>query len=427
MKLLISSYACAPHRGSEHAVGWNWVTHAHRLGHEVWALVAPNHEESIRRECEGRPELTGINWLFVKVPGWALEQAVEPEWERTYNALWQIFATAVARKVVATVPIDAVHHLTWGGVRAPTFLGFLGKPLIVGPLGGGETSPRSLRGAFHLKGRIAEMLRDVSNYTIVFNPLVRHGLTSATTIFTRTPDTARILSRSMQKKSINFVEVGVEHLRPPRPQRLPGPPRLLFAGRLLYWKGAHIAIEVLAELTRVSPGAQLTIVGKGSEEQRLRSAALARGVADNVRFVSWLPQQELFDLYQTHDLFVFPSMHDSGGTVVVEALSFGLPVVCLDVGGPAQIVTQSSGAIVSTVGRDTAQLAAAMAKEIARIFSSQQLLEQLSDGAKTRAAQFTVSDRVETFYGMVGKVIANATPAEPMKPSHIESARVRVG
>ena len=122
------------------------------------------------------------------------------------------------------------------------------------------------------------MLRDVSNYTIVFNPLVRHGLTSATAIFTRTPDTARILSRSMRKKSTNFVEVGVEHLRPPRPQRLPGPPRLLFAGRLLYWKGAHIAIEVLAELTRVSPGAQLTIVGKGSEEQRLRSAALARGV-----------------------------------------------------------------------------------------------------------------------------------------------------
>ena len=44
MKLLISTYACAPNRGSEHAVGWTWVTHAHRLGHQVWALVAPNHE-----------------------------------------------------------------------------------------------------------------------------------------------------------------------------------------------------------------------------------------------------------------------------------------------------------------------------------------------------------------------------------------------
>jgi hypothetical protein len=44
MKLLISTYACAPNRGSEHGVGWNWTTEAHRLGHEVWALVSPAHK-----------------------------------------------------------------------------------------------------------------------------------------------------------------------------------------------------------------------------------------------------------------------------------------------------------------------------------------------------------------------------------------------
>ena len=39
MKLLISTYACAPNCGSEHAVGWNWTTEAHRLGHQVWAAA----------------------------------------------------------------------------------------------------------------------------------------------------------------------------------------------------------------------------------------------------------------------------------------------------------------------------------------------------------------------------------------------------
>ena len=71
----------------------------------------------------------------------------------------------------------------------------------------------------------------------------------------------------------------------------------------------------------------------------MRAAAVAHGVAGNVRFVPWLPQEKLFEQYQTHDLFVYPSLHDSSGNAVLEALSFGLPVVCLDLGGPAQIVT----------------------------------------------------------------------------------------
>ena len=39
------------------------------------------------------------------------------------------------------------------------------------------------------------------------------------------------------------------------------------------------------------------------------------------------------ELFGSHDLFLFPSLHDSGGFVVLEALSHGLPVVCLDLGG----------------------------------------------------------------------------------------------
>ncbi len=424
MKLLISSYACAPNRGSEHAVGWAWITHAHRLGHEVWALVAPNHEEAITETSRGRADLAGVNWIFPKVPGWPLKQAVEPEWERTYNMLWQARAALVARGLNAKVGFDAIHHLTWGGVRAPTFLGFIGPPLIVGPLGGGETSPGSLREAFHLKARITETVRDLSNSTITFNPLVRHGLSSAAAIFTKTPDTDRLLSASMRRKTVNFLELGLEGARPPRPERPPGPSRLLFAGRLLYWKGAHIAIHALAELTRTEPDAVLTIVGKGKEEGRLRATAAALGVAGNVHFTPWIAQSDLFELYRTHDLLVFPSLHDSSGNVVLEALSFGLPVVCLDVGGPAQIVTPGSGVAVSTAGRDTGAVAAAMAADMLRILRTPGLHKALSDGAFARAAQFNLADRISQFYGLVERVIAN--PDWSAQPLEIGAPRTQV-
>jgi len=97
VKLLISTYACAPNRGSDHAVGWNWTTEAHRLGHQVWALASTVHRAAIEQACREDSDLTGINWIFPEVAGWALRGGVEPVWERTYNLLWQRAALRHAR------------------------------------------------------------------------------------------------------------------------------------------------------------------------------------------------------------------------------------------------------------------------------------------------------------------------------------------
>lgn len=413
MKLLISAYACAPHHGSEQAVGWNWTTEAHRLGHQVWALASPVHRAGVLAASAADPELAGINWTFPEVAGWPLRPGIEPTWERTYNLLWQRAALRHARALHGTIGFDAVHHLTWCGIRAPTFLGSLGAPLIIGPIGGGETSPPSLRDAFSLKGKVTELIRDVSNATINVNPLVRGGLTRASVIFVKTPETRGLLTPAMQRKSRTFVEVSLrrEQIGTPRGPRQ-GASKLLYAGRLLYWKGVHIAIRAFAELLRRMPDARLTIVGKGPEKDRLRAEAAALRIADKIDFIAWLPQPRLFELYESHDLFVFPSLHDSGGTVVVEALSRGLPVMCLDLGGPRQIVTPESGIVVGTAGRNTTQVAAAMADEMQRLFVAPARLSALSAGAIARAEDYVLSDRIADFYGTAADAIGLKLPCE---------------
>jgi glycosyltransferase involved in cell wall biosynthesis len=399
MKLLISAYACAPNLGSEHAVGWNWTTEAHRQGHEVWVLASSAHRDAIEQACRNDSDLHGIHWSFPQIRGWPLQPSTEPKWERTYNLLWQRAALRGARKLRQTVKFDAIHHLTWGGVRAPTFLGSLGAPLIVGPLGGGETSPRLLRDGFHFKAKLTEAIRDFSNATITVNPSVRQGLANAAVIFVKTPDTYRLLTRRMQQKTSGFIELGLQPTQIGKPRRIrEKPPKLLYAGRLLYWKGVHIAIHAFANLVHRLPAVRLTVVGKGPEEGRLRADAAALDVAHNVDFVSWLPQQQLFDLYTSHDLLVFPSLHDSSGSVVLEALSRGLPVVCLDLGGPKEIVTPTSGAIVRTSGRNTAEVAAAMADELFRLLTSPGRMSALSAGAIARARDFVLRERVQKFY-----------------------------
>lgn len=417
MKLLISAYACAPHRGSEHGVGWNWITQAHRAGHRVTALVSPAHHDAIQRACSQDFDLEGITWCYPRVRGWTLRQGIEPRRERSYNALWQISALHHAKKLHCKTNFDAVHHLTWGGVRAPTRLGRLGPPLIIGPIGGGEIAPTGLRDAFRLRGKITEWIRDVSTRTIGVNPLVGHGLRKASMIVARTPETAALIQSAFGKSSVQMSELGlyadqIDHA----PLRSFTPPRLLCASRLLYWKGTHLAIAAFAELARAMPDARLTIVGEGPEQPHLRAAASDEGVLDKVTFLNWVPQGDLFQLYREHNLFVFPSLHDSGGSVVLEALSKGLPILCLDIGGPRQLVTAQSGVVINTNGQNSPNVVAAMAQSMIRLFANPSELAELSVGASARAQDFLIRDRVTAFYAMVAETIG-ATKAVPTKAS----------
>ncbi len=400
MKLLISAYACAPNHGSEHGVGWNWTTEASRLGHRVWALVSPAHRDAIAAAIREDASLGKIHWVFPHLSYWPLQQGKEPKWERTYNLLWQRAALRAARALHRDVGFDVVHHLTWGGIRAPTFLGSLGVPLIIGPIGGGETSPKSLRDQLPLRGKFLERLRDLSNATIGINPLVRKGLHDAAIIFAMTSDTRSLLSPVLREKTRVLMALGVSksQIGSPRGARHQASPRLLYAGRLLYWKGVHIAIEAMAALVRRMPSVRLTIVGNGPEEQRLKDDVALRKLTANVDFIPWMPQDKFMCLYDSHDLFLFPSLHDGSGWVVLEALCHGMPVVCLDLGGPKDIVTPQSGIVVKTGGLSTAQVAARLADEIYEAFSSPPLLERLSAGAIARANQFLLSERVTKLY-----------------------------
>jgi glycosyltransferase involved in cell wall biosynthesis len=399
MNLLISAYACAPNRGSEHASAWNWALEVARLGHHATVLASPANRAAVLEATQRDPALRRIRWLFPEVAFWPLQQGKEPAWERTYNLLWQRQALRIARTLHREQPFDLVHHLTWGGVRAPTFLGTLGAPLIIGPVGGGETSPTSLRDRLPLRGRVLERARDLSNTTIELNPIVRQGLRKAGVIFARTADTKNLLSPPLRAKTYVQMELGVEpaQISAPRPVRQ-APRKLLYAGRLLYWKGVHIAIEALSRLIVQMPDAELTIVGNGPEEARLKSEVAQRNLGANVTFVSWMPQEQFLRLYESHDLFVFPSLHDSEGWVVLESFCKGLPVACLDLGGPKDIVTPQSGIVVKTAGINTSGVAIRLAEELRALLADPERLAALSAGAIARARDFLLRDQVQRLY-----------------------------
>lgn len=314
MKLLLSAYACAPNLGSDHGVGWNWATQAHRLGHEVWVLASSVHRNSIEAACVADPTLRGIEWIFPEVSWWPLSPGVEPKRERTYNLFWQREAIRYVRTLHHRVGLDVIHHLTWAGIRAPTFLGNLGVPLIVGPVGGGEVAPNGLRDAFGLRGRVLERIRDISNATIAFNPIVAGGFRAAKIIFVSTKDTQNLFMGRLRDKMIVFPVVSLNEMPNVPPHSFQAEPRILFAGRLLYWKGAHIAIKAFAKFVRAFPNAVLTIVGDGPERVRLGGSVVAHGISGRVKFIQRVPQTRLFELFSQVIFFYFRASMTAAGS-----------------------------------------------------------------------------------------------------------------
>lgn len=140
------------------------------------------------------------------------------------------------------------------------------------------------------------------------------------------------------------------------------------------------------------------MVGSGSDESRLRRLADRLGLERSLSWIPWMDRKDLVHLYPEFDLFLFPSLHDSGGMAVLEAMSFGLPVVCLDLGGPGMSVNETCGQVIPTRGRTEDELVSLISCGLSRFLSDPDILEQMSMGARRRVASLSWQATVTETY-----------------------------
>jgi glycosyltransferase involved in cell wall biosynthesis len=397
MKLLLSAYACEPDRGSEPGVGWHWVLELNRLGHDVWVLTRANNQDAIQRAS---PNLPHVRFIYYDLPQWLATLKKKAPILQFYYLLWQWGAYRAARELHRQEQFDLVQHLTFGVFRHPSFMGRLGIPFIFGPVGGGERVPFRLRMDYGVKGYVVDAARDLANVVARWNPWLHETLGAAHVILAKTPHTGMALPRQYHHKVRHALEIGVSATAAsPQPVPHDGGIKFLFVGRFLYWKGMQYGLRALARLLYDVPNARLTMVGGGPEGPRWRRLCETLGIAHAVEWNGWMQQSELASVYRSHDVLLFPSLHDSSGGVVLDAMSHGLPVVCFDLGGPGVLVTGNSGIAVTTAGRDRQQLVAALSEAMKVLAEQPDTLRAMQLGALARARELTWATVVSQVYG----------------------------
>ena len=76
------------------------------------------------------------------------------------------------------------------------------------------------------------------------------------------------------------------------------------------------------------------------------------GIDNKIRFLGALSYDEVNDLYDSADVFVFTSLRDTSGNVVLEAMSHGLPVIAINHHGVGEIVTDETGIRIDPISYD---------------------------------------------------------------------------
>jgi glycosyltransferase involved in cell wall biosynthesis len=349
MKVLMSAYACEPGRGSEPGAGWAWACAATR-DHEVWVLTHATNAASIDAALAADHRLANrLHPVYLQNARWARSLRRHGPTRFLYYVLWQLIrCRREARKLHDLVGFDVCHHVTYGSDWLPAGVSAIqGVPFVWGPVGGSATTGGARLWA-KLGGRalVVEALRAVvlgSARQLIGRPLARR----AVTVLGQNSDVVAAFAPvpvTVQPHVALDINTEGQNGRAER-----GSSRTaVYAGRLLAWKGLRLALAALRRPE--ASGWRLEVYGSGPERCRLEQLVGRWKLSDQVQFHGSRPRRDVLTALLSADVLMFPSLHDSAGWSVAEAMALGCPVLCLDTGGPPTLVGVEDGVVVPLSG-----------------------------------------------------------------------------
>lgn len=400
MNVLLSAFACRPNFGSEPGVGWNFAIELAKR-HQVYVITRSENREHIM-QYQGNNNINNknITFLYYDISKYIGFRSPNSFLIYIYYFLWQIGIFFKAKKWIVAYKIDLIHHITYGVFRIPSFLAFLNRPFIFGPLGGGEHYPFYLKKSFKKRHILIELLRDFVNKLSFYNPLLRLTYKNSILIACKNHETLKQIPSKYHKQCIVNTEIGLhtlpKSLEKQQERKIEGL-KLLYVGRLVYWKGLHLVLEAFSILHKYS-NHRLTVIGSGRDKKWLENKAIELNINHKISWVDKVPQDQLFNMYQNYDLMVFPSLREAGGNVVIEAIAHKLPVMCLQLGGPGEHIIEECGIVISTENKNEQKIIKEISKAIENMDGDRETLNQFSAKAQLHAKHFMLENIVNQIY-----------------------------
>lgn len=382
--ILATAYAINPYKGSEDGMGWNFVCQIARF-HKVIAVTRENNRPKIEQFMQEHPKESyeNITFLYFDLPYWMRFWKKGGRGAMLYYLMWQRGVAQWLKQ--QQLQFDIVHNLNFHNDWTPSFLWKLGKPFVWGSVGHHPRIPTQYLKPYAKKYAWKDSLtwrikKFFWNASLQLKKTVRKA------------DFICCMNKSVQevldlkgKASAIMPSVATEDFGY-QLERNQNKFQLISAGRLVPLKGYDLSILAYSKFLKQLPenarkNCTLTIVGRGAELKFYKALCQKEGIEEYVQFEDWIRREDLMKLFKESSAFLFPS-HEGAGMVVAEALSFGLPVICLDNCGPGEFIDESCGFAIPE--QDYEGTVEGLSAAIQQLYEDKELAQSMRQNARKR-------------------------------------------
>ena len=331
MNYLISAYSVNPYKGSEDSIGWNWVLQYEKNYKEGDRIILLTKEFNAKDTRRGLKEfnIQHVELVIVDVPNalnWFREK--HSAFHHMYYILWQHWAWLWVKH--SGIRFDVIHHVTMNDYRIPSEMyKAKGAKVIWGPMGGAQVTPKPLK--VYEKNQFAAAFREFVNKSCSWNPFYKKALRSYYKIYCINNETQKQISRIVGKDVPLMPELALrdEYKNLPIRKENNDILKIVFVGRLIGKKGIAFLVDALS-LMPTDMNWELLIFGDGDDRALIEKQIADSGIGKNVKLMGNRPLNQIAEAYQQADVFVLPSLRETSGNVLLEAMAYAVPIVAFD-------------------------------------------------------------------------------------------------
>jgi len=250
-------------------------------------------------------------------------------------------------------------------------------PMVIGPLNGGLPWPKQFP-SLHQNER--EWLSPIRRIYQRF-PWYRSSYRRLAGVISGSRHTATEIPDCFSGERFYLPENGIDPQRFQIAKSWTAPNsdfQFVTVGRLVPYKGFDMILQAMSE-SPVLKTCKLQIIGDGPERTKLEGIAQRLKLSDHVTFSGWLPQSSLATQLRNCQAFVFPSLREFGGGVVLEAMASGLPSIVINYGGPAELIDEHTGILLEMAPRE--QIVEQLIPAMETLAMNEQLSRTLAENA----------------------------------------------